>query len=239
MRRGPAIVIIPAAGKGERLAGETPKQFMTLGDRPVLAWSLAAAAAAAAILEVIVGAAQDQVSRAQAIVSAWYPDRPCRVIAGGRDRQETVSRCLEAAPDSPLVLIHDAARPFLTVNLMEIVLYAAEKHRAATVAIPPVDTVKLVSREGGLAENLARARLRLIQTPQAFEGNLIREAHRRAEQDGFRGTDDTALVERLGVPVEIAPGSSLNLKITTPADWEIAKALVASGLVSPAAPRRA
>lgn len=232
--------VIPAAGKGERLAGDVPKQFRLLGDRPVLAWSAAALSSAGPIAEMVVAAAVAELDRTMEILKTWLPGIPVKVVRGGENRQETVTRCLAAVrPEAELVIIHDAARPFVTGDLIREVLAAAEAHGAATAAIRPADTIKFFPRERGKGENLDRESLWAIQTPQAFRASLIRDAHAQANRRNFRGTDDTVLVEAIGRHVEMVTGNTLNLKITTAADWEIAKALVASGAVKPQGKARA
>jgi 2-C-methyl-D-erythritol 4-phosphate cytidylyltransferase/2-C-methyl-D-erythritol 2,4-cyclodiphosphate synthase len=219
-------VIIAAAGRGTRLPGEEPKQFRRLGDRPVLAWSVAAFASTPGVAELIAGAAAEDAGRVRSILAEWAPGLEIKVVTGGDERQETVRRCLEAVSAlSEVVVIHDAARPFVGLDLIRRTIAAAQKVGAATAAIPPADTVKLIDEDApGGGRNLPRARLWSIQTPQAFRAEIIREAHRRAAAEGFIGSDDTALVERLGQKVEMVMGSPLNFKITTPADLGLAQA---------------
>lgn len=224
--------IIPAAGRSERLGAGLPKQMMTLGDRPVLAWAAGALAAASGVSEIVVGAAEDQLERTRKMLAAWIETVPVKVVAGGAHRQDTVRRCLQASrSDSEIIVIHDAARPLLKKDLVEKVIGAAKKSGAATLAIRPADTIKLVNDEKNI--NLDRQSLWRIQTPQAFAADLIKKAHEQAAKDGFQGTDDTALVERLGHEVEMVVGHEWNLKITTKADWDMVTALVDQGLAGP------
>jgi 2-C-methyl-D-erythritol 4-phosphate cytidylyltransferase len=127
-----------------------------------------------------------------------------------------------------MIIVHDAARPFVDPVLVSRVLKAAVRYGAALAAIPVQDTVKQASREGTVAGTVDRSSLWLAQTPQAFRAELIREAHRQARGEGFRGTDDASLVEKYGHPVFIVPGSPLNMKITTPEDIVLARALAAT-----------
>lgn len=224
--------IIPAAGRSERLGAGLPKQMMTLGDRPVLAWAAGALAAASGVSEIVVGAAEDQLERTREMLADWIDEVPVIVVAGGAHRQDTVRRCLQASrSDSEIIVIHDAARPLLKKDLVEKVIGAAKKSGAATLAIRPADTIKLVNDEKNI--NLDRQSLWRIQTPQAFAADLIKKAHEQAAEDGFQGTDDTALVERLGHEVEMVVGHEWNLKITTKADWDMVTALVDQGLAGP------
>ena len=149
---------------------------------------------------------------------------PVTVVEGGGTRQESVSRGLAAVPaDSALVVVHDAVRPFITRALIDAVLGAARATGAAICALPIAETVKRVS--GGVVESTVdRAELVAVQTPQAFRADLLREAHGKARRDGFIGTDDAMLVERLGQSVQVVPGLAENVKITTPVDLRRARA---------------
>ena len=228
-----ASAIIPAAGKSERLSGQEPKQTRILGNRPVMAWAAAALARASYVSEIIIGAAKDRVGPTEKLLAEWIKDVPVKVVAGGGERQQTVKNCLEAIrPDSEIVAIHDAARPLIKTELVEKVIEAAQKNGAATLAIRPADTIKLADNDK--TENLDRQNLWSIQTPQAFRADLIKQAHKKAEKDGFTGTDDTVLVERTGHKVQMVEGHEWNMKITTQADWEMIKALVEAGLAIPA-----
>jgi 2-C-methyl-D-erythritol 4-phosphate cytidylyltransferase len=128
-------------------------------------------------------------------------------------------------PDTDIVVVHDAVRPFITRVLVRAVIAAAREHGAAICGLPITDTVKRV-RDGLVAETVDRAELWAVQTPQAFRHPLLREAHEKAQRDGVVGTDDGMLVERLGHPVRIVPGLVQNLKITTPDDLRRARAWV-------------
>jgi 2-C-methyl-D-erythritol 4-phosphate cytidylyltransferase len=147
------------------------------------------------------------------------------VVAGGADRQESVWRGLQRLPeDARVVVVHDAVRPFITADLVERVR-AAGAGGAATCGTPVRDTVKRVT-DGAVESTIARQGLWLTQTPQAFARDLLWEAHDKARRDGFAGTDDAVLVERLGMPVAMVPGLAQNLKITTPEDLRTARAWV-------------
>jgi 2-C-methyl-D-erythritol 4-phosphate cytidylyltransferase len=146
------------------------------------------------------------------------------VVPGGASRQESVGRALQAVPaDAALIVVHDAVRPFVTRVLIDDVLAAARVEGAAICALPIAETVKRVA-EGWVETTLDRSTLWAVQTPQAFRAALLREAHDKARRDGFVGTDDAMLVERLGHRVRVVPGSERNVKITTPADLRRARA---------------
>jgi 2-C-methyl-D-erythritol 4-phosphate cytidylyltransferase len=231
---GTVSAIVPAAGIGKRLAGDEPKQLRLLGDIPVLAWSVRGLAAADGVVEVIVGAGGDRVEQVRKLLDATVPFE-CKVVAGGAERQDTVRRCLaEVRSDAGIVVIHDAVRPFVTPGLVEKAVRAAARKGAATAAVRPLDSIKFEHEAGRIRENLDRERLWQVQTPQAFKTGVIMKAHDQAAGNGFKATDDTALVERIGTPVEIVRGERLNFKITIEDDWEMACALVAAGAVRPA-----
>lgn len=205
--------LVAAAGQGTRLAAG-PKAFVRVGDRSLLQWAVAGLEPV--VDEIVVAVGADDVARARAQVPA------VRVVAGGRTRQETVSRLL-AATAAAYVLVHDAARPFLPASVARRVLAAAREGGAATAALAVVDTI--VDTDTG--ETLARERLRAVQTPQGFERALLQEAHGRAAEEGVEATDDAALVRRLGRSVRLVEGSPLLHKVTTPDDLRLASALEA------------
>ncbi|MHB8837213.1 MAG: 2-C-methyl-D-erythritol 4-phosphate cytidylyltransferase, partial [Candidatus Methylomirabilia bacterium] len=148
-------------------------------------------------------------------------------VAGGRERQDSVAAGLRALPAGiDYVVIHDGARPFATAALVERVLAAARRHGAALAAVPVHDTIKRVSPDLFLDGTVDRRALWLAQTPQAFSVGLLREAHAQARAAGLEATDDAALVEALGHPVRVVPGSRLNFKITTREDLALARLLV-------------
>ncbi len=148
------------------------------------------------------------------------------VVAGGATRQESVWRALQAAPAGcDIVVVHDAVRPFVTFELVEAVVDAARTAGAAICALPIAETVKRV-RAGIVEATLDRSELWAVQTPQAFAGAILREAHEKALRDGFVGTDEAMLVERLGHPVRVVPGLEANIKITTAGDLRRARAWI-------------
>ncbi len=208
---------------------KVPKQFLTLGGLPVIVHTLRALEAADDIVEIILAVpdAEREYCR-QAIVESHRLSKVARIVAGGEERQDSV-RCALAAVSAGVefVLVHDAVRPFVTTAMVRRVLDAAAVHGAAVVAIPMKDTVKQVGGDGLIERTVDRSGLWLAQTPQAFRRALFEEAHRQALAAGFRGTDDTQLVEQLGRPVAVVEGSGDNIKITRPEDFVIGEALLA------------
>jgi len=221
-----AAAVVPAAGRGERLGGDTAKPFVMLCGRPLLQYALTALEQVPQIETVAVVVAVDAVPRAREIVRRTRL-RNVTIVTGGPDRQASVKRGLDALPPGPdLVLVHDGARPLLSPALASAVLSAAERDGAATAALPVSETVKR-GEDGWVRETLDRGSLHRIQTPQAFKRALLLRAHDAAMQEGFRGTDDAMLVERLGERVRLVAGDPSNLKVTVPEDLALAEALLA------------
>lgn len=158
----------------------------------------------------------------------------CRVFAGGKTRQESVYKGLLAiekeVTEKDLVVIHDGVRPLVNQKMIEACISKATETGACIMAAPAQDTLKRVTRDSDvISETFARQRVWLAQTPQVFSYKLLKDAHERALENNFEGTDDAALVERMHFPVHIVPGSRINIKITTPEDLTLAEALLKSG----------
>ncbi|OUN01689.1 MAG: hypothetical protein BAA04_00945 [Firmicutes bacterium ZCTH02-B6] len=229
-----AAVIIPAAGQGQRMGqGGRPKQYLPLLGKPIVRWTLEACAAARCVSRLVLVVAPDDVDVCRRWVAQATGDKPVYVVAGGSERQESVSRGLAAVGDDvSLVAVHDGVRPLVQPALLDAVVSAAARHGAATAAVPVKDTVKQV-RDGWVQATPERASLRLVQTPQAFHRELLIAAHNQARAAGWQATDDAALVERLGHPVAIVDGAYDNIKITTAEDLLLAETLLAARLRGP------
>ncbi|HEX3178091.1 MAG TPA: 2-C-methyl-D-erythritol 4-phosphate cytidylyltransferase [Methylomirabilota bacterium] len=214
-------VLVPAGGIGARLGSRTPKQFLRLGREPILRATLRHFRAHPRVGEIVVAAPAAHVERARRLLRGG--EASVTVVAGGASRQESVRSALAAAPASAsVILVHDAVRPFLTRGLIDSLIAAAERDGAAICALPVAETVKRV-RDGFVDATVERDGLWTVQTPQAFRAALLREAHDKARRDGFVGTDESMLVERLGHRVRVIPGLAENVKITTPADLRRAR----------------
>jgi len=223
---GPEMItaLIPAGGVGARVGSLTPKQFLALGDGPILAATLRHFARHPAIGAIVVAAPHAFLGRARRAARGLGRRAEITVVAGGSTRQESVWLALQAAPaDTALVVVHDAVRPFIGRALIDAVLQAARDGGAAICALPVADTVKRV-RDGRVEATVDRTDLWTVQTPQAFHVEVLREAHEKARRDGIVGTDDAALVERLGQSVTVVRGLEGNIKITTPGDLRRARA---------------
>ncbi len=222
-RRALAVAVVPAGGSGVRLGARTPKQYLSLHGVPLLVRTLRTLARTPCVDGLVVVVPRDRVAATRALLASSRVPRVIAVVPGGAERQESVWEGLQACPpEAEWILVHDAVRPFVTPDLVEDVLAAARETGAATCGLPVRETVKR-ARDGVVESTLDREGLWLIQTPQAFRRPLLREAHERARREGYRGTDDAVLVERLGRPVGIVPGSPQNLKVTTRDDLRVAR----------------
>ena len=220
--------VIVAAGKGHRMRHDRPKQFLPLAGRPLLLRTLDRFARVDVIRRVVVVTSAADRAECRALLDADGPrTTPAVVVEGGARRQDSV-RCGLAALDAAcdIVVIHDAARPFVNVETIAHSIRAAAETGAALVATPARDTLKRVGPNATVSATLSRQDVWLAQTPQTFQVDLIREAHRRAQEQGVTATDDAGLVERLGRPVRVVPGDALNFKITTRDDLILAEALL-------------
>ncbi len=224
------VAIVVAGGPGARLAAGVPKGFVEIAGEILVSRSVRALLASPAITRSVVVVPHGFVGRARTALETFFDARERLVIEGGAERQDSVRNGLAAAGDAELVLIHDAARPFVSRATVDAAIDAAQRHGAAIVAVPATDTVKQVHAEGWIEATPPRERLWLAQTPQVFRADLLRRAH--AAASGSTATDDAQLVEALGVRVHVVRGKPENRKITTPEDLRWAEWL----LLQPATP---
>jgi 2-C-methyl-D-erythritol 4-phosphate cytidylyltransferase len=237
------VVIIPAAGLGTRMApmpgahgkqkkAPPSKQFTELGGTPILIHTLRRFAAVDAVSEIWIALRENETDGFRARLESEVKDdvlkKKVALVIGGEHRQQSVENALSAiaAAADDIVLVHDAVRPFVTGEIIQEVIDAAEKYGAAIAGLPAVDTVKQVERtaEGALIKaTIPRAGIVMAQTPQGFRYSVIKKAFDEASADGFLGTDEASLVERSGHDVAVVMGSPRNIKITTPADMELAE----------------
>ncbi|MEM8558727.1 MAG: 2-C-methyl-D-erythritol 4-phosphate cytidylyltransferase [Bacteroidota bacterium] len=226
---GTVSVIVPAAGAGLRMGGDVRKQFRTLGDAPVLVQTLRAFERHAAIDAITVVVPSEEVKPVSALLDAHVITKLAAVVAGGATRQASVGHGLDAllaqgARAEDYVLVHDGVRPFIGAQAITRVVDAARSHGGAALALAVADTLRR-GDDGTFRDTVPRDGLWRMQTPQAFRIALLAEAHAAARRDGFAGTDEVALVQRLGHAVRIVPGSAFNVKLTRPSDWAFAEAL--------------
>jgi len=234
------IVIIPAAGLGTRMASvpsaknkklSRSKQFTELGGIPILLHTLRKFAASPEISEIYVALRKNEICGFRSLLEKEGKDilrKKIDLIEGGEHRQESVAFALAAVTAAPddIVLVHDAVRPFVTEEIIKDVVNAAKKSGAAIAGLPATDTIKQVERtaEGAvITSTISRERVVLAQTPQGFRYDVLKKAFDEATTDGFMGTDEASLVERSGHEVTVVMGSPRNIKITTPADMDLAE----------------
>jgi 2-C-methyl-D-erythritol 4-phosphate cytidylyltransferase len=241
------IVIIPAAGLGTRMAPmpsalisgkdaktkkpHPSKQFTDLAGTPILIHTLRKFAAVDAVTEIWIALRENEIEGFSERLRKEKKDvltKKVELVIGGEHRQQSVANALNlitAAPDD-IVLVHDAVRPLVTPEIIHDVIEAAKKYGAAIAGLPAVDTVKQVERtaEGAIVKaTIPRAGVVLAQTPQGFHYSVIKKAFDEAAADGFTGTDEASLAERSGHEVAVVMGSPRNIKITNPADMELAE----------------
>lgn len=227
--------IVPSAGTGERIQHRLKKPYISLLGQPILAHTLKILNSVSAINQIIVPVYPGEENFCEKeVVKKMSLTTEVKIVAGGETRQESVRKALEFLPGScDTVLIHDSARPLISRSMIEDSIEATKTKRATAMGVPVKDTITIVSKDDQtIAKTLARDSLYLIQTPQTFERDLIVNAHQIALHDGFKGTDDASLVERLGIPVTVITGSYTNIKITTKEDLLSAEAIMRNGFDS-------
>jgi 2-C-methyl-D-erythritol 4-phosphate cytidylyltransferase len=233
------VAIIPAAGLGTRMApggkrAQPLKQFFEIDGAPVVIHTLRVFARNNQVSQIVVALRKSEMERFSRQLEREKLAAKVVMVEGGENRQESVANALaslKVAKDD-IVLVHDAVRPLVDDQIIGTVIREVEKHGAAIAGLPAVDTIKQVERaaEGALiTSTIPRERVVQAQTPQGFRYELIKRAFDSATADGFIGTDEASLVERLGAEVWVVMGSARNIKITTPADLELAEFLLAQG----------
>lgn len=217
-------VIVPAAGTGSRMGG-TRKQFRLLGGKPLLVQTLLVFQHHPLVQHIIVAVPEGEKSRFTDALKNAGISKLVAVVPGGRTRQDSVAAALRMAPASTeIVLVHDAVRPFITRTQITRIIEVIGKHGAAALAVPVTDTVRYGEYET-FTRIVSRENLFRMQTPQGCRKSWFEEAHRKALLENIQATDDVDLIQRAGYAVRIVQGSARNLKITTPADWELANLL--------------
>ncbi len=222
--------LVPAGGRGVRMGGDRPKQFLAIGGVPLMVHSLRTLQAAPSVEEIILAVPSSERNYCEREIVARYGlTKVSRVVAGGAERQDSVGAALAAvAIPADVVLVHDAVRPFLTVDMIERVCTEAARVGGAIIAIPARDTLKEVGEGAVIQRTVDRRPLWQAQTPQAFQRAVLERAHERARAEAYLGTDEADLVQRLGVPVVVVEGSGENIKVTRPEDLVIGEAIWAS-----------
>lgn len=227
-------VILPAAGLGTRMraaaesTGTSRKQFMLLEGVPILIHTVRKFVSSHYVTEVVIALRPEDIPWVEEMLAHERFHKPVRCVEGGETRQESVANALAAiGEDVDLVAVHDAVRPFVSQEIIASVILEASRHGAAIAGVVPVDTVKQVHLHV-IRGTLNRDRLILAQTPQVFRAGLLRQAFAKAREDGFTGTDESSLVERLETAeIHVVAGSDRNIKITRPSDMELAQLFLA------------
>ncbi len=226
-------VILPAAGLGTRMASGNsspgaPKQFLELRGTPILIHTLRAFTALPSVAGIYIAVRKPEIPRLRALLDQYKGAGPVHIIEGGDTRQSSVANALAAVKgdDDEVVLVHDAVRPLIDAAVIARTIEAVEKHGAAIVALPAIDTIKQVERTAFgaiITATIPREYVVQAQTPQGFRLGLLRRAFAEAEADGFVGTDESSIVERAGMHVAVVPGTIENLKITQQGDLDLAE----------------
>ena len=224
----PLSAVVVAAGRSQRMGFD--KLLTPLGGRPLLLHTLERLQQTQLPSEIVLVIRPGSKVEMEAVIAPLREKGNIRLVDGGAQRQDSVQAGLKAVSDSSdFVMVHDAARPFITKELIDVVLAAAKLSDAAVCGAPCSDSLKEVAEDGLVVQTVDRSKLWTVQTPQIFRTQLLRDAYAAALATGESFTDDTAVVERMGHPVRIVLYNGINLKVTTPADWSLAEALLRSG----------
>lgn len=223
-----ASAVIAAAGQGKRFGDGLQKQFLPLLGKPVLAYSVETISTSDLIGEIIIVVPDDCAGSVKAdIVDKFSISKVAKIIPGGPERQDSVMNGFNALSGNPdVVVVHDGARPLVSLDLLEEVIREASLSGGALAALPSNDTIKRSSTSMHVEDTVPRDALWFAQTPQAFRYDILKNAFTKASDDGFTGTDESQLVERTGVKVKIVKGSPYNIKITTPEDLRLGELIL-------------
>ena len=213
-------VIIAAAGQGKRLGADVPKQFLKIAGEPILVKTLRAFCSNEKVDHIFIVTGKDYIRHCEELTAAYSLDKVRHVVEGGKERQDSVYCALKSIdsmyPETGCVLVHDAARPFVSQETINDVIDAAVRHGAAIACVPVKDSIRQGTSEE--SRNIERSNLYNVQTPQGFGKTVLMKAYEQAFEDNYYGTDDAGLVERIGQPVELVMGQYDNIKITTRED---------------------
>ncbi|MCR6108859.1 2-C-methyl-D-erythritol 4-phosphate cytidylyltransferase [Bacillus sp. A301a_S52] len=218
-------VVIPAAGQGKRMNAGKNKQFLLIDGIPLLIHTLRVFEEDLLCKGIVIVVNKDEEESIRSLVKKYKIKNVIHIVAGGEERQQSVYCGLQKIEGNPIVLVHDGARPFIQLEDVHHVVKTTDAKGAAVIAVPVKDTVKLVD-DSEIVQTVDRSALWSAQTPQGFHLEEIKNAHKKAAQEGFIGTDDASLMEYLNRPVAIVEGNYENLKITTPEDLVFAEAII-------------
>ena len=216
--------IFPAAGASRRMSIKTNKNFLELVGEKILLRTLKTFSKVERINFFVVVVAENEVDEVTKFLGAEKNLKPYKIVVGGSERQYSIANGLKFVPDdSEIILVHDAARPLVSLQTIENVIDAAEKFGGAIAAVHEKNTIKIIDSENFVRETPPRSEIVSVQTPQGFRKEILFRAYAAAEKENFLGTDDASLVERIGEKIKIVWSDYSNIKITTPEDLEIAK----------------
>jgi 2-C-methyl-D-erythritol 4-phosphate cytidylyltransferase len=218
-------VILPAAGQGKRMGAGKNKLLLELNGLPVLIHTLRVFEQDEACSGIILAIHPQDEIEFQSLLTRYNVSKVIHLIPGGKERQDSIYNALKSVETDGIILVHDAARPFIQKEHIYRLTEMAAETGAAILGVPAKDTIKKV-QDGVVVETVERSSLWAVQTPQAFRISLLTEAYKRAEKDHFLGTDDASLVERLNYPVSMVEGDYDNIKLTTPEDLYFAEAIL-------------
>lgn len=219
--------IIAAAGKSERMGAGTDKVFLTLGSKPLVAWSLLAFERCTDVDQIVLVVRKDQIVAAKAVVKMFGISKVRAVVAGGAKRQDSVINGMkELDIDTRIVIVHDGARPCVTPETISETVKLARRSGAAVVGRRIWDTVKVVEKGSTITRTEDRSKLWTVQTPQAFDARLLRRAYDEVTKQKAEVTDDASALEFINEPVKIYETNKPNFKITTVEDLQLAAAMV-------------
>lgn len=220
-------LVIPAAGQGRRMQKETPKPYLQLSGRTILEHTIRRFLPLEGLRQVLVATSEHYLETAESILHNLLPEEILgQCLVGGRERQHSIYNALGELSEVDLVMVHDAVRPFVSVEQIAACCRAASEVGGAVLGVPAKDTIKRVDDQQIIRETPSRDYLWQTQTPQVFRKQLILRAYEKARDDRFTGTDDSSLVERLGAKVKMVEGDRSNFKITYPLDLKLAKLII-------------
>ncbi len=228
IERPKVYALIPAAGSGTRLGSSIKKQFMVLNNKPILIHTLTRFEISADVDEVLVAVPEAHIAEMEHLIHHYKLHKVSKVIAGGAQRQDSVENLLNrlVIRQEDIILVHDGVRPFITMESISRIVKATKEYGAAALAVQPKDTVRRSVGGDVFDQTLDRTALWLIQTPQGVQAPLLAQAFAQAKKDNFYGTDEIALIERIGIKAKIIQGSYDNIKITTSEDLELASLII-------------
>lgn len=219
--------IFPAAGSSTRMGGGINKNLLKLAGEPILIRTLKTFSQIERVNFLIVAVAEHEIETVEKLLSAEKNLKSWRVTIGGSERQYSIANALKLLPDdAEIILVHDAARPLISVQTINEVIDAVEKFGGAIAAVPAKDTIKIVDAEGFVKYTPPRREMAVVQTPQGFKREILLRAYDKAAEENFLGTDDSSLVERLGVRIKVVTSSYENIKVTTPEDIHVAETIL-------------